>query len=163
MPAASNSVPPEYGRGRNRVSRSVWIGVALLIMVGGAWQVVRSRETGPPLPDLPDVRNIQASYFDREKETKVTFQAPREHWHAIFSALLPARRDRSPAKWAGLGDLQLTLSNGDSYQVSLYSLGEETGAFSSGPTFERRVYYRGGNSTALEQALAEAYRASEEK
>ncbi len=112
------------------------------------------------MPSAADVRSIKASFFNRDTESEVTFQVPAAHWDAIFSALLPARKDNDPAKWVGLGVLEIKLANGDSYHVELYSNDDGPGAFAAGPTFEQRVYYRGGNSSDLEQALVDAFKAS---
>lgn len=149
-------------RPRLNLSPLVWIIPAVGILVCGVWVLIRMRDIPPSLPDIADVRSLKASFYDRDKDAKVSFQVPRKHWNAIFSALQPAQRDRHPAKWAGLGELEFTLNSGDSYLVWLYSLdGHEPGAFSGGPTFESRVYYRGGNSSDLERALVEAAKSAD--
>jgi hypothetical protein len=135
---------------------------AVAILICGAWQLARSREARPPLPNQSDVRSIEASFFDRDTESRVTFQVPPAHWDAIFAALLPARKDNDPAKWVGLGELEFKLANGDSYHVELYSISDGPGAFAAGPTFEQRAYYRGGDSSDLEQALGAVFKASDE-
>ena len=137
------------------------MGAAFVSFVCCVWLFIRSHDTRLPLPEAEDVRSIEASFYDREKHEKIEFEVPREHWSLILSALLPARKDDSPKKWAGLGRLNFKLANGDSYLVSMYRLNHETGAFSAGPTIENRIYYRGGNSRDLEKALAEAFEASE--
>ena len=144
---------------RPRFNRTppVWIIATAGILICGVWLFFRSRDTRPSLPDAADIRSLNAILYDREKDAKGAFQVPREHWNAILSALQPAQRDGNPAKWAGLGELEFKLASGGSYIVWLYSLDDsEPGAFSAGPTFESRVYYRGGNSSDLERALAEA-------
>ncbi len=156
----TEATPNDVSSEPRRSSRAVLIGATLVILISGVWILARSGDTRPRLPDVEDVRSIEASFYDREQRTNVTFQVPREHWNAIFSALLPARRADDAAKWPGLGRLQFKLANGDSYLVSLYNPSSEVGAFSAGPTFERRVYYGGGNSRDLEQALTEAFRAT---
>jgi hypothetical protein len=104
---------------------------------------------------------MEADFYDPDRHENVTFQVPAAHWHPIVSALLPARRDTDPAKWVSLGDLQIKLAGGDSFHVSLYNVGDGPGAFSSGPNWDQRVYYRGGSSADLEQALVKAFEASE--
>lgn len=156
-PAATpNAVSPEP----RRTSRALFLAATLVILLSGVWFYVRSGDTRVRLPDLADIRSVQATFFDREQLANVTFEVPSEHWDAIFSALVPARRADDAAKWPGFGRLELKLADGGSYLVSLYNPTSETGAFSAGPTFESRVYYRGGNSHDLEQALARAFSAS---
>ena len=62
----------------------------------------------------------------------------------ILAALTPSERDSWPCKWMVLADLDLRTKGGQSCYVGLYSLRDEpVGAFSAGPSFEERVYYRG--------------------
>ena len=83
------------------------------------------------------------------------YEVAKEHWPAVWQAMLPASRDWFPSKWVVVGGLKLTLKNGGGYIISLYSV-PDTGAFSAGTTFEGRTYYRGGNSKQLMQALERA-------
>lgn len=101
-----------------------------------------------------------SSFFDRGRSSKVTFQVPAAHWGPILSSPLPAHEDANPAKWVGLGQLQIKLAGGDSFLALLYRLSEDPGAFSSGPTFEQRTY---GSTAGLEEALDDALKASEKK
>ncbi len=39
----------------------------------------------------------------------VDFEVPRSHWEAIFSAMLPAKKDDHAAKWVQPGHLDLNL------------------------------------------------------
>ena len=157
----SNAGHSEARPGLNRIP-PVWIIATVGILICGLWLFFRTRDTRPLLPDAADIRSLNASFYDREKGATVAFQVPREHWKAIFSALQPAQRDGNPAKWVGLGELEFKLASGDSYLVWLYNLADsEPGAFSAGPTFESRVYYRGGNSSDLERALAEASKSAD--
>ncbi|HEV8068338.1 MAG TPA: hypothetical protein VGP76_11425 [Planctomycetaceae bacterium] len=113
-----------------------------------------------PFPQLSEIQRIDAKIDDPESGKVVTFEVPRSHWEAIFSAMLPARKDDQAAKWVMPGSLNLRLKNGNSYYVGLYSVSGDLGAFSAGPSHEWRVYYRGGNSSALEKAVADAFAAS---
>jgi hypothetical protein len=159
----SNTGHPEARPRLNRIP-PVWIIATVGILICGVCLFFRTRDTRPSLPDAADIRSLNASFYDREKNAKVEFEVPREHWNAIYSALQPAQRDGNPAKWAGMGELEFKLASGDSYLVSLYSLDDsEPGAFSAGPTFESRVYYRGGNSSDLERALADASKSADGK
>jgi hypothetical protein len=77
--------------------------------------------------------------------------------------MLPAKKDNHPMKWMGFGHLDLKLKSRGAFRIDLFSSGEDVGAFSAGPTFESRIYYRGGDSTELEQAIAVALKASRER
>jgi hypothetical protein len=62
-----------------------------------------------------------------------------------------------------LGQLDMRLKNGGPYFIMLASLRQrEGGAFAAGEAFDRRVYFRGGDSTKLKEALGAAYKASQE-
>jgi hypothetical protein len=114
-----------------------------------------------PLPPLADVERIEAHILDAQSAKAVTFQVPPSHWRAIYSAMLPATKDDHAAKWAGPGHLDLKLKNGKSFYIAIfYVSGADQGAFAAGPTFETRIYYRGGNSDELEQAISDALKAS---
>ena len=117
-----------------------------------------------PLPQLSEIQRIDAQVYDRKSGNDVAFEVPRSHWEAIHSAMLPAHKDKHAAKWVGLGHLDLNLKDGHSFYVALFlvSVGdtEDLGAFAAGPSSQSRVYYRGGNSSALEKAVAEAFEAS---
>ena len=57
----------------------------------------------------------------------------------------------------GVADLTIRIKQGITVRVDLYSLEDcMTEAFSAGPTFESREYFRGEHSK-LEAALAKAY------
>jgi hypothetical protein len=115
----------------------------------------------PPLPNLSEIERMQATIPDGPPRGSVVFDVPRSHWQAIYSAMQPAHKDEHPAKWVSPGDLNLTLKGGESFYIGLYYVDADlgSGAFSAGPTFEKRVYYRGGNSAKLEKALADALNA----
>lgn len=124
---------------------------------------VRPARNAQALPEVADISEMKASYFDRSIAKQLKFQVPKEHWDKIFEAMLPAQLDRDPAKWQVLGELEMTLKNGRPFVLMMFSVSEGTGAFASGNTFDQRVYYRGGDSTRLKTALRAAYDASEFK
>ena len=92
------------------------------------------------------------------REKWAAFTVPRNCWGEILGALTPSEKDRWPAKWMVLADLEIQTKEGLSCWVGLYFLPDEpVGAFSARPSFEERVYYRGGNSDQLRDAVARAY------
>ena len=121
----------------------------------------RSGKTHFPIPEIKDIQSIEAGFYDARRESDVIFQVPPAHWQPILGSLLPARSDSDPAKWESLGHLQIKLAGGDSWFISLYGVSDGLGAFSSGPDFGQRVYYRGGSTANLKQALITAFEAVE--
>jgi hypothetical protein len=113
-----------------------------------------------PFPQLSEIQRIHAQVYDLKSGKDLDFEVPQSHWEAIFAAMQPAEKDDHGAKWMQPGTLNLNLKNGNSFYVALYSVPGELGAFSAGPTHESRIYYRGGNSSALEKAVADAFEAS---
>lgn len=142
-------------------ARLLWMGL-LAVAIVAVVVLLQLRAARRPVPEAGEIRSMEATFYDRGTGSLVTFQAPAAHWQPILSSLLPAKEDRDPAKWVGLGELQFKLAGGYSFVISLYSLSESPGAFSSGPTWEQRTYYRGGSTARLERALAEALKASDE-
>ena len=84
-------------------------------------------------------------------------EVPKENWAQIFSCLTPSKPDRSPSKWQVLGSMRIQTSDGREVQIWLYDTFKGQGAFSVGPSLERRSYYRGGDSACLQNALRTAY------
>ena len=113
-----------------------------------------------PLPKMTDIESIKASYFDPAQKRVVQFTVPQPHWNKIRDALVPARRDDNPARWKVLGDLEIKKKGSGQVHVSLYSTSEDPGAFATGAAGEQRIYYRGGESAKLTEALRAAYEAS---
>jgi hypothetical protein len=152
---------PAHSRG----NRSRFLLLLLLeLLAGGVFAaaiVYFSRESNDrPFPQLSEIQRMDATVSVPQSKDDVTFEVPQSHWEAILSAMLPARKDDHPALWVMPGDLKLKLKNGDPFYIAIYSTYDELGAFAAGPSFERRVYYRGGNSSALEKAVADALKAS---
>jgi len=116
-----------------------------------------------PVPNFGEIRGMEAAFRDTRTDSEVTFPVPAAHWKRILSLLLPAEEDEdaTPAKWEHAGDLEIELAGGAYFLITLYSVNEGPGAFSSGPTREQQTYYRGGSSAKLERALAAAFKASE--
>jgi hypothetical protein len=125
-----------------------------LILIGCA---DTQRATEYPLPKLGDARIVAANFFDYETEEEYQFEVPHDRLPSIYAALEPAVVDPDPAEWQVLGDLKFTLRDGRSFQVYLYQLyADKPGAFSAGETWDQRIYYRGGSSPQLLDALRDA-------
>lgn len=110
------------------------------------------------LPDLEEIASVYAHFIqDRVTEKQLEFEVPKENWAQIFSCLTPSKPDRSPSKWQVLGSMRIQTSDGREVQIWLYDTFKGQGAFSVGPSLERRSYYRGGDSACLQNALRTAY------
>ena len=117
----------------------------------------RSAPAEDPLPQTSGIRGIKATYFDPTTKVKREFDVPRSHWATILSAMKPNHPDHQPADWMVLGDLRITRSDGNPFFVGIYSVRSGEGAFSAGPSFDERLYYRGGSTPDLVSALNAAY------
>jgi len=133
-----------------------WIPLTIAIVIGGVF-LIWWNWRGDPLPAPEVVERIVATGQFGPTRQSVTFEVPLEQWAKIRAAMLPSQRDFNPAKWQGAGRLEITLRGGRAYHVDLYHTFQKVGAFSAGPTFESRVYYRGGNPEALAMEMAAAY------
>jgi hypothetical protein len=107
--------------------------------------------------ELPDANEIKTISI---KLNQVEFDATADDWKAIREQLLPSKQDPEPSKWIILGEVKIVRKNGEAYVVDLYHTKSDSGAFSAGKTYEDRIYYRGGNSDKLYQALLEAHKKS---
>jgi len=119
------------------------------------------RGAGVPLPDRADISAMAVTQWVRNTRHMPDFDVPEDCWDEILAALSPAEYERFPKKWEILGQLQIETKSGGTWCVGLYRTDDAVGAFSSGPTFEDRRYYRGGNSKRLAQALEKAAAESE--
>src|SRR5262245_33426546 len=114
-----------------------------------------------PLPPVSEVNRLTADmYLSGAMVQHVTFDVPREFWPRIWAALQPATRDSLGYDWLGFGHLDITHADGNGYYVGLYERPGFPGVFASGPSYDERVHYRGGNTADLKKALAEAYEAA---
>ncbi|WP_422923414.1 hypothetical protein [Singulisphaera sp. PoT] len=99
---------------------------------------------------------MKASYVDMRSGEQREIEVPREHWEELRSSLLPAKRDKHPAKWVVLGQLDLTKEDDSRFEIELYAVRQGPGAFAAGKSHDERVYYRGGKTEDLMKALQAA-------
>lgn len=140
---------------------------AIILATNGA---ACSRNEEIKFPLAHEVQSINVQWYRTYQVEKnggydverLEFQARPEDWSAIRAALLPAKHDPNPSKWETLGQVNLTRKDGESLTVHLYYLGESPGAFSAGRSDESRVYFRGGDTSKLEEALEKSYQNSKE-
>ena len=173
-------VPEEATRSKSNEGRAwrhplMWLGIGVLVGVGLTFgllfllsqtltsnreqardAVPSDTESGYAFPTVGDISEMNAGceFWDGHQ----SFAVPQDCWADILASLSPSERDRKPCHWMVLGDLQIRTKQGSTIRVDLYSLEDDmTGAFSAGPTFESREYFRGGNTRKLEAALAKAF------
>ena len=123
---------------------------------GGDWE--------NDLPEESDILTMKATYYTAEGD-HYEFTVEQEYFADILNELRPSQKDYFPAAWVVLGELQLSCKNQRSVQVHLYSIysnSDPPGAFSV-ETTRGRIYYRGGNSSALNDALKAACEGSKDK
>jgi hypothetical protein len=148
---------------RFRWMQHITIIAALLFVVGSICVVVALQLRPIPL-SLPftatDVESMEAhGVYVRRYDTEKTFQVPPSYWETILSSLSTGHKDDHPTKWEVGGELELKRKDGESYFIMLSNRDQ----FAAGPTFDKRVYYRGANDGELKQAVIEAYEASQQK
>jgi hypothetical protein len=158
MPAI-DPTPRDPYRFAIRLPRPLWIGLVAVALVAALSYYLAAFEH--PLPEAKEIQRMEARsvWLDGQPDS-VSFQVPQSHWAAILSSLLPARLDNDPAKWKSLGDLSLSLSNGGSFEISIFTIDGRRCAFAAGRTWEERVYYRGGSTAGAQKAMADAFAAS---
>jgi hypothetical protein len=119
----------------------------------------KAEDKAVPLPTAKDVKSISIAYY-HPKRRRIEFKATPADWKVVRGTLLPARHDPKPAKWKAVGRVKIVKKDGKPFQVELYRPSKGPGAFAAGKTFKERVYYRGGNSSKLMEALHDAYEKS---
>jgi hypothetical protein len=136
-------------------------------VVLGCWQWLR-RPTIYSLPPLSEIKGMKVLHFcdfhqtkprvEIAVEEKPEIEVAKEDWKDIYDALSPSDYDPHPATWMYLATIEIEAKNRKRYRLDLYNLFDDPiGAFSIGPTFERRTYRRGGNSAQLIRSLEKAY------
>ena len=131
--------------------------LSLMALLVVAVPTVRAEEArDAPLPAVKAVKTVRVQ-FDRPGMEDAVFDATPAGWSLIRAAMLPAEKDEDPAKWEGLGRIDVETRSGQSLRISLYQTGRGPGAFAVGKTVKTRVYYRGGRSANLRKALRKAH------
>ncbi len=146
-----------------RWMQHVAIIAALLFVVGSICAVIALQLRPEPfvLPfGATDVESMEArQVYLVKQEVGKTFQVPSSYWEAILASFAAGHKDDDPAKWVIGGELEVKRKDGGSYFI-MFSDRDE---FAAGPTFDKRVYYRGANDAELKRAILEAYDASQRK
>jgi hypothetical protein len=141
--------------------------ISLLLIT---WYYADFRRYALVLPSGSEVIGMRAALQpdDDDPNALKEFPVPSEHMQKILSALVPADRDWTPAKWQVAGHLHVDCKDGNSYRVDLYWTRKSVGAFSvHRPDWPRNAglfvsnYFRGGSEPALREALTAAYAAHE--
>ena len=147
----------------NRKKWPLWLGIALLLLVGAVlFHLTRiGYFDSRTLPPLNEIDAMQAAAYIGGDERHVRFPVPREKWPEILDALTPAEKDDHPAKWQTMGELLIAKHSGRWIIVELFLLPEQPGAFCI-KTISGRTYCRGGDSAKLRAAVEAAYEASGE-
>jgi len=158
--AAPNPKPSAPQRLSIRLWRPMCIVLVAVALVAAVSYYVAGIEH--PLPRPEEIQRMEAGDVSLANHPgPIDFDVPQSYWDAILSSLVPARKDHDPAKWQQVGHLSIELSNGGAFEISIFTIDGTRGAFAAGPTWEQRVYYRGGSTAAVEKALAEAFEASQ--
>jgi len=146
---------------------SIWIkravaGIGLILLVWAVvvamdWGIDRIRpvlhpQTGCVFPPLEEIERVQVDSFS----SQVVFEAPPSSWADLFMALSPSEYDAQPSKWAGLASLNIRTRKGEDIVVHGYSVSAVRGAFSVCLSDGSQRYYRGGSTSRLQEAIAEA-------
>jgi hypothetical protein len=138
------------------------LGAFLLFAIGVLLAYVSLRTAS--IPPVDDIQSMTVQYLVDSDMAAPPFEVPQSRWKDVFSAISPYSVDPRPTKWQVLGDITIRTKHEQNYLISLYYLSTDpVGAFSAGPTFEKRVYYRGGNSARLKETLKEIYAAATKK
>jgi hypothetical protein len=146
-------------RKRRGKRRLIWVAMAFAALMSVVVAVVLTfgEPEIDPFPAPEEISSMRAFLLDVNQP--LDFLVPPNHWTNVLNGLRPCVSDRTPAKWEGLGLLEVR-RDGTTLEIGLYQTGEQTGAFSIEGASTTRTYYRGGDTNALKAALLEAYDAS---
>jgi hypothetical protein len=131
--------------------------VAAVACVGIGSCILRQNETDDlPRPDDVEAMRVRVYGPDLPAAKRDWCEVSPEHFASILAAMRPCHKDAEPAKWVVFGETEMTLRGGRHYGIWLYLTYSQTGAFSAGPTYEHRIYYRGGTDEGIRAAIREA-------
>ena len=112
------------------------------------------------LPEPAKVKRMTAKLYPYEPKNLreiSEFEVQPEDIPIILRSLEPRQFDFfDTTSWQVLGELRMETVDGKEIQVELFRTEEETGVFAVGPLRGRR-YYRGGNDSAIDNAVRAAY------
>jgi hypothetical protein len=146
---------------RRRVMTGLLLLALVVSLVAGIWRLMYCLTH--PLPARSDINRVTVVtqfWAFQGGQNIPPFEIPEKHWEAILAALMPCKPDLLPAKWVWLCKLSLRTQTGQEYCVDVYWLeGDFLGAFSvcRQGRFPKRVYFRGGNSVQMRDAVVAAY------
>lgn len=155
---------------------AIGLGLCLLAVLVWTWtrhsllaeSHVTAPETGYQFPLPAEIARITVTEWRFDNGTTLSrFEVAAACWDGIIESLSPSQYDSEPCKWIMLGSLVIETKSGRKCAVDLYRVGsdpgfrdiEPLGAFSAGPDFESRKYYRGGTTAKLKAAMERAYAA----
>jgi len=76
-----------------------------------------------PIPPTASIRSMSAALneFPADSQQLEEFSVPAEYFDKICTALSAAKPDPHPAKWQGIGYLQIGTDSGDSLRISIFA------------------------------------------
>jgi hypothetical protein len=143
-----------------------WLTVAIRrarrVTILGQCQVT-APETGYKFPAPSEIARMTITtcgHFERRK-----FDVPGHCWDEMIRSLSPSQYDPHPCEWTVLGIMDIELKTGGNCCIDLYEVGTDSscpdlemiGAFSAGPNFDSRKYYRGGYTSKVKAAMERAF------
>jgi len=152
------------GEAKDRMRRNVVIHLVCIgtvtALAGFFWF-----DQAKSLPSIDEVHSMVGKFWKPD----VHFSVSPQFFETMLTALSPASRDWSPAKWSILGSLKIVLKDGAEITVDLYQTVQRIGAFSVHPGDRPRNssyvsnYFRGGTDEAIKTAFLAAYENSKGK
>ena len=136
---------------RKKVIHLVCLGT-VAVLAAYAWSVEAAK-----LPIPSEVQSMTLRVYEAKEAESVSVAS--EDFPTVLNALGPARRDWSPAKWIGIGEITMTCKDGRKTTVDLYRTSDSIGAFSVHPDDRPRNssfvsnYFRGGTDNSIEDAI----------
>ncbi len=99
---------------------------------------------GPSLPNASEIKNMEIT------TSNTTMTVAKDSYSTILALFLSGSVDEKPKKWEILGsDLKIITQDGKIIYIWLYRTYAGAGAFSVGPTWAERIYYRGSTDEEI--------------